>query len=497
MSRRGVTAGALALSVLAGAAAGRYGAERWWAIALPAAILVGAAVATIVAGDRRARDALSPLGLTAVFYVASFAAGGIYFWVERDPAVTGIAPVFGQDDVGRALALALASFGALVLGYVAAPLRPLLRVLPAPPRFESTSQRIAILAVLLAFGWLARLEQVASGTYFHVAASVSVTTGASWFVSAASQLPTLAAAFVGAQAFLARRRGSRDARAELLFYVLLAIEVAWYLPAGSRGALLTLLLMVVIVRYYGLGRRPTWTGMLAAVAIACFVVFPLEVNYRNAEGGYQHGAATHLRTSVGELVTQGPAQAWQNGFTATFTRLSSITSVAAILDAGRDRIAQPPGQTLLWAGESVVPRALAPGKFDPGLFGNDFGRAYGLLGASDRKTSIAITQFGELYLDFGLVGVVVGMCIVGGFYRLLADYFAGRRSEPLALAVYAVAAWDVINLQESIVAVGLFGLIKLMLFLLLVLAAAGGLQRLGGSAPRPARSGSVEPARLR
>jgi hypothetical protein len=66
---------------------------------------------------------------------------------------------------------------------------------------------------------------------------------------------------------------------------------------------------------------------------------------------------------------------------------------------------------------------------------------------------------------------------IGGIYRLMADYLHGRRSDPVALAVLSVVAWDLINLQESIVAVGVFGLLKLMVFLLLAMALATGLQR--------------------
>jgi hypothetical protein len=465
------------ISVAVGFVLSVYSDRHWWEIALPAGVLGIAAVTTIVVSHVRAHDALSPLGLTAIFYLASFASGGVYFWIVRNPDLTGIAPVYDQSDVATALVLATVAYAAIVLGYIANPLRAVTRRLPAPPRFERANQRIGILAILFTIGWAARVEQLATGTYFHVATPASSTaTGASWFVMAASQLPTLAVAFVGAQAFLARRFGNRTVGTELLFYALLVVEIAWYVPAGSRGAVLTLLLMTAVVRYYGLGKRPTLAGALATVAIALFVVFPLEVSYRSSEGGYQRAPAAHLSASVGALLQQSPAEAWDNGFNATFSRLSSVTSVAGILHSGRD-VLDRGGDTLLWAAETVVPRALDPHKADPGVFGNEFGRAYGFLVPDNRQTSIAITQFGELYLGFGLAGMVLGMWVVGAVYRLVADYFGRRRSDPVALAVFSVAAWSIINLQESIIAVGLFGLIKLMVFLLLVLVAASRIQR--------------------
>jgi hypothetical protein len=468
-----------ALSLASAFLLSRSSDQPWWPIALPASALGLVAVATIVLSHLWGRDALSPLGLTAVFYLMSFAGGGIYFWAVHNPELTGIAPVYHQDDVRRAVILALVSFGAIVVGYVVNPLRAILRLLPAPPRFDSTSERSGILAVLLLTGWAARLDQLASGTYFHVAGptSSSTTTGASWFITAASALPTLAAAFVGAQAFLPRRRGARSVRAELLFYALLGVEVAWYLPTGSRGAVLSLLAMVAVVRYYGLGRRPTVPGLLALAAIAFFVVFPLEVSYRESEGGYQLAPSTYLKNSIGDLLRQSPAEAWNTGFNSTFSRLSSITSVAAIEHSGSGVLEHHSGETLVWVPETLIPRAVDPQKFDPGLFGNQFGRAYGFLPPDNYQTSIAITQFGEFYLPFGVIGTIVGMMAIGAIYRLLADYLHRRRSDPVALAVFSVVAWDLINLQESIVAVGVLGLLKLLVFLLLAMALATRLQR--------------------
>ena len=61
------------------------------------------------------------------------------------------------------------------------------------------------------------------------------------------------------------------------------------------------------------------------------------------------------------------------------------------------------------------------------------------------------------------------MFLIGSIYRLVADYFRARQTDAVALAVYAVAAWPLINSQESVIAGGVLGLIKFMVVLALTL----------------------------
>src|SRR5262249_43558017 len=76
-----------------------------------------------------------------------------------------------------------------------------------------------------------------------------------------------------------------------------------------------------------------------------------------------------------------------------------------------------------------------------------------------------------------LFGLFIGMTLVGALYRLIGDYFAARQSDAAILAVYAVAAWPLVNGQETIVALGLFGVFKAMLFFALVIMLTTAIQR--------------------
>jgi hypothetical protein len=54
----------------------RYSDQPWWGISLTATTLGVGAIATIVVNHVRGRDAFCRLGLTALFYLTSFAGGG-------------------------------------------------------------------------------------------------------------------------------------------------------------------------------------------------------------------------------------------------------------------------------------------------------------------------------------------------------------------------------------------------------------------------------------
>jgi hypothetical protein len=71
------------------------------------------------------------------------------------------------------------------------------------------------------------------------------------------------------------------------------------------------------------------------------------------------------------------------------------------------------------------------------------------------------------------------MAVLGSVFRGINDYFAARDSDPAPLAVYSISAVPLINGLESIVAVGLLGLLKtLVVMMLLLWAANAGADRL-------------------
>jgi hypothetical protein len=453
---------ALAVGVIVG-----YGVPA----SLEVPILAGAGTAAILMSVVliTGRDPFSVFGLIALFYLLAFVIGAVYFRYDYS-AAEGQGFWFTPAGLATALGIGLAGFGALTVGYLANSLGGFRRWLPSCPTMTRKAPLLTVV-LLYAIGWMARAVQVASGDYFHTSTTATTNTGATFFVNSLAAVPTLATALVGAVAYMGWAEQHRRAW-RCAFWGMLAVEGAWYLPTGERARLVGLALATLILMYYARGRRLPWRWLIVGTVLLGLVVFPFVHYYRGQWGDdwkYQEDPGRGLLEGAKALTSEGPATTIKLGFRATMSRFSDVASVATIVSKGRELSPRNPGETLSWTFDAVVPRAIAPGKHDPAAFGNEFGRTYTNLAPFNTTTSIATSQPGELFLNFGWLGVVIGGAALGAVFRALNDYFAARDSEPAALAVYSITALPLINCLESIVAVGLVGLLKSVFVMLLLL----------------------------
>ena len=431
----------------------------------------------------RLGDLFSPLGLTSAFWFLVGVAGATLYYFEPSRPFSFLVT---RADMTWAVAVSLSAYVLLVVGYLANPFGVLMHVVPPFRSRSVTLSPSAAVILLLAVGWLARAERVRAGRYFHTqAAGEIVSTGSSWLIAALSTLPLIAVALLAARAI----RG-RTPRAVAAAGLMLLAEVAWQVPTGERGALIALGLALIAVRYYTQPReqrRLPWKPVIAISLVLVFVVFPLIREYRGDNRQYQRAPLANLASAVDSFVHQTPAEFLVNGLESSLSRFSASTSIAVIRAREQDPLGIAPGESVRWASEVFLPRAVVPGKHDPGLFGNEFGRAYSIIHPSDRITSVAVTQVSEAYLSLGMLGIVIFFPVIGGVYRLLGDFMQRRGDDDVALSIYAVLIWALIKGNENIVALGLTGVAKQLLLYLILVSAAGSIY---------ARTGRPNKARL-
>lgn len=426
------------------------------------AALAGSVVAAVRIDTRQRGDLVSPLALCGVFYALAFVGGTTFFWFN--PNFGQDSPVslpFGHSALVVATALALLGWIGLATGYLIRPFA-FLRI-PALKLDASPVARHRALAALYVVGWVCRLIQLALGLYFHGSGpGVFVPTGGSTSLQVLSILaifPSIAVAYAGVNAL---ETGERKWR--WLYWIGLAIDVAYYIPSGSRGQVVTIAVLALSVAYYIRGRLPLRL-IAISIALLMFILFPVIHLYRDSGGkaGFAANTAGNLQHSIETYTGQTPTQTIFYGFGATFVRFSQIWVAAALVEQGRSAYPIAPGTTLVWTVTNFVPHGLWPDKPSVGTFSGDLAYTIGL--TNSRDTSVSTTQFAEMYLNFGTIGVLVGMIFIGGIYRELGEWLRERKRRPIVLAIYAAFAYQILTTGETIVAGGLVGPIRAMVVL--------------------------------
>jgi hypothetical protein len=454
--------------VLLGWAATLPLAEPDIGIAGALAFLLAALVVTHIFVVRNSRDRLNLLSVTAAFYLLNFFFGGIYVWLSLPGGShTPLDVTITQAGLTAAITLVAVAWLFCAAGYMISPLR-LARAVWRPPSRLVPSYRIApLVTVLLGLGWVARFVLVGEGNYYHIHTEAQSPTGVSWLVHTMSILPLVALALVATRAFApedaAQSRGARG-----LFAALFVGELAWAIPTGSREAIVIVVLMLVIVRYYTLGRLPSFKVAIPAILIFVFVVFPVLAAYRSSD--FRASPVKALSTTIQQEMHFTNSQTAGAG-EATLARVADVTALARIFQLGKNRMSLSTQDTVRYSLEGLVPRALFPDKLNSSAFANQFGRAYGFLASDDSSTAIAATQPGELYLGGGWIALLVGMAVIGALLRVMDEYLGARGTDRGVLALYAVAVPILLVGLESSIAIGFVGAIKATLVLGLVVAA--------------------------
>jgi hypothetical protein len=266
----------------------------------------------------------------------------------------------------------------------------------------------------------------------------------------------------------------RSRTALVLMFLLIPPSMVFGFFTGNKSAVLLPAGMVALVHFVVSRRLRAW--WIAAFLLVLAFFYPISEVYRayawggglstveviaNPQTAFRIIGRTTASTTIGEHMRQG--------FQATSHRLNGLGILSTIVrDAGK-RVPFQGGWTLAYVPASYVPRLLWPGKprFMTGQWVTDnFGGGRGV------SSSTGPTWIGELYFNFGWAGVVLGMLVLGVWFRFLQEYFLGPNATTPALlaGVIAVAGTGIGVTGDGLVAfnsVG-FNVAPVMLLHLLV-----------------------------
>jgi len=121
-----------------------------------------------------------------------------------------------------------------------------------------------------------------------------------------------------------------------------------------------------------------------------------------------------------------------------------------------------------------LPRVFFPDK-PRETWGNEFGQRYGLLDPDDQTTSLNMPQMMEMYVNFGILGVIVGMWLLSQLFKTLNHVLNARRAGEWWTVAGALVLSSLINIESNLLLVfgGIIQLVVLLYLLGLLVRAKG------------------------
>jgi len=320
---------------------------------------------------------------------------------------------------------------------------------------------MGVVVIMYGLSLFARLWKLQAGLYGYLQAGSllnSVPAGLQW-LNYAEGLGIVGLLVIALEVY---RRDHPSLALRIMLCGMIATEVFFTVVSGVKSPIVMLVILILAVAHYA-GRSYPWKTIVVLVLVF-ILVFPVMQAYRSAisSGSFTERSsladATEFLTELsGQVLLGQPVsdnlQVVRD--TVIGRQASLIQNVALVIRLtpsalpylyGRDYWSLP----LL----VLVPRFLWPSKPMSGLQGADF--TYTYVG-SNLATSTAVTSFGDLYMNFGLPGIVVGMMVIGMFYRTVYDRFWHSKSS-FSVVLY-LSLLSVITNYES----GLVGFVQAVL----------------------------------
>lgn len=192
----------------------------------------------------------------------------------------------------------------------------------------------------------------------------------------------------------------------------------------------------LVALWYARGRVP-WVTLIVLLLILIFVVFPFVNTYRFLDARIPQ--ATRMQMTSDLLLSWTMDEYVFNSADMFMQRLALINSVAIVVRDVPRWIPYARGETMFGPALGLmIPRFLWPGKPSYGI-GREFGEIFRVVSMLDNMTSIAATVPGELYWNFDLPGVLVGMALWGVLLRFLyRRYGEADGADPVRRAIHIV-----------------------------------------------------------
>lgn len=282
---------------------------------------------------------------------------------------------------------------------------------------------------------------------------------------------------------------------KILLAIFFSTEVFWGILSGMKANVFRgFVLVAVIVSIAKAKLEKKW---IAAILLGFVLIYPLQQRYRSMlRGGEvdtrQVGALEQAgSTAAQEAARESGWSGWiENGWALTMGRLDLLQSMAITVSLDPWQVSRIQGDERWWMVPfyPFVPRLIWRDK--PIL--NRGEKLSVVLGAGS-ETSTALTYPGDLYMDWGLPGLLVGMFALGLFSQWITNFIVGQPSKR-DLFFYANFFLIAANLYEADWFLVWVSLIRWLVLITILACLIYGFSRRHSDVPSPPR---VEPGSCR
>lgn len=316
---------------------------------------------------------------------------------------------------------------------------------------------LIIMSPIIISAWVSRFVLLRTGSYYHLIYSdFREQTPLYSLLAQLSSHELVVLAGLWICVLLVERKESKKAwRITALAFTI--AELAWCIPSGSREPLLAVGLAIFMAYMYVM-RRIRYRYVLIGT-FALLLLLPFMDVFRYAIADIVE--PSNIRTEVvGEAFETSRFRFYDEGYvtgnwlTSAMGRLADVRSVAVIMEGVPSRVPYLMGETYLRILWILVPRMVYPDK--PELI---LPLGYGLE-TSRAGTSSPTTVYGEAYLNFGWIGVMLVLPILGFLSRLYDEAFVLRKRSLIWTAVYVGTGVMVFRLPVQPVATWLVTFVK-------------------------------------
>jgi hypothetical protein len=262
----------------------------------------------------------------------------------------------------------------------------------------------------------------------------------------------------------------RSSIRRVLLTIFFLTEVFWGALSGMKlNVFRSFILVAVVVSIAKAKLEKKW---IVAILLAFVLIYPIQARYRSTlRSGTidtrEFGALEHAGNTAAQEASaqESGLSGWiESGWTLTVGRFDMLQAMAVTVSLDPWQVSQIQGDERWWMLPfyPFVPRFIWRNK--PILVR---GMRLSILLGAGSHTSTALTYPGDLYVDWGLSGILVGMFALGLFSQWVTNFIVGqpRKRELFFYANFFLIAVNVYEADWFLVWVSLFKWVVLIAIL--------------------------------